>query len=173
MPTGFQISYKTFYNNGSVVTDVSGGGGTDGDSESEDGDSESEDGDSESEDGDSESEGGTGDSESEPESGDNSFSDCGGNFSDASGVLTSPNYPGNYPDDADCTFLISGPDGSVISFTITNMDIEDDDECSFDVLKIGDGDSSGSNLIDEYCGSSTHGPIVSTGNSIWIRYFLI
>ena len=166
MPTGFQISYKTFYNNGSVVTDVSGGGGTDGDSESEDGDSESEDGDSESE-------GGTGDSESEPESGDNSFSDCGGNFSDASGVLTSPNYPGNYPDDADCTFLISGPDDSYISFTITNMDIEDDDDCSFDVLKIGDGDSSGSNLIDEYCGRSTHGPIVSTGNSIWIRYFLI
>ena len=155
MPTGFQISYKTFYNNGSVVTDVSGGGGTDGDSESEDGDSES-----------------------EPESGDNSFSDCGGNFSDASGVLTSPNYPGNYPDDADCTFLISGPDDSYISFTITNMDIEDDDECSYDVLKIRDGDSCRSNLIDEYCGSSSTvslpiGPIVSTGNSIWIRYFLI
>uniref|UniRef100_A0A803VN10 CUB domain-containing protein n=1 Tax=Ficedula albicollis TaxID=59894 RepID=A0A803VN10_FICAL len=31
---------------------------------------------------------------------------CGGSVSDSSGVLQSPNYPGSYPNDADCVWEI-------------------------------------------------------------------
>ena len=38
--------------------------------------------------------------------------------------VTSPEYPENYPDNADCTYTISQPTGTVILLTILSMDIE-------------------------------------------------
>ena len=55
------------------------------------------------------------------------FSDagCGGKLGGTSGTFTSPNFPKNYPDDADCTWVIQGPaHATMIDITFLKLDIE-------------------------------------------------
>ena len=113
-------------------------------------------------------------------SGDNGpYTECGGIFSDDVGVLSSPNYPAPYPNNADCIYIVSGPANIYITYTLTNMDIEprdvvscdDSDGCS-DSLKIWD--CADGILMNEHCGCSASvslpiGPIMAMGNSIRIR----
>ena len=105
-------------------------------------------------------------------------SGCGGIFSGESGVITSPNYPGTYPE-ANCIYIISGPANTTISLTITNLDILLYQNHCFDTLEIYDGSSPASDLLNLYCGNSWNmqyglpiGPILSTQNNMCIRYIL-
>ena len=105
----------------------------------------------------------------------NRFDECGGGyFSTTNGMITSPDYPENYPDNADCIYTIYQPTGTVILLNILSMDIEystnyDYDwisdnydyhqyggvTCNTDYLEIRDGASEQSPLIDGYCGNET------------------
>ena len=51
--------------------------------------------------------------------------ECGGILSSPRGILTSPLYPDNYPDNAECTYLISQPIGKVILIHVQSFDIDD------------------------------------------------
>ena len=55
--------------------------------------------------------------------------------SDQPVILTSPNYPLNYPDVQDCIWLIEGPETSSLVVNFRSLDIE---ECC-DTLTIGSG----------------------------------
>ena len=115
---------------------------------------------------------------------------CGGTFSTPNGILTSPSYPNFYPNDADCTYIVSLQMGTYIHISITNMDIEyttdyydyyndyydyhqfDGNTC-FDYLEIRDGNSQDSALLGKYCGD---GDVLSlpikmqtTGEYLWLR----
>ena len=96
---------------------------------------------------------------------------CGGRFTSPNGILTSPSYPNDYPNDADCTYSVSQLMGSYINISITNMDIEYttefyqyyydtydyhqfDGKTCFDFLEIRDGSSQDSALLGKYCGDS-------------------
>ena len=122
------------------------------------------------------------------------FGACGGNFTSPNGILTSPSYPENYPDNADCIYIISQPAGTLILLKIVSIDIH----CGFsytsfvyayDYLEIRDGAYEHSPLIDRYCGSgpylnSVDGtllmpatnlshlflPIQTTQENAWLRY---
>ena len=118
---------------------------------------------------------------------------CGGNFSTPYGILTSPSYPESYPENADCTYTISQPTGTIIMMRILSMDIDYLSEhydyinfnnfydwqqyggvsCSTYYLEIRDGASEESPLIDGYCGDSTiiSLPIQlrSTQHNVWMR----
>ena len=109
---------------------------------------------------------------------------CGGNFTTPNGVLTSPLYPENYTNNADCIYTISQPSGSFINLTITALDVDiysdpffgyysyyynNDDTCNTDYLEIRDGNSQESPLIKYVCGDEIPDPIVSTQNNIWMR----
>ena len=54
------------------------------------------------------------------------------------GVVTSPNYPGNYPHDLDETFTIEGSPGKVLQMTFEDFDIEADSSCRYDWLQVTD-----------------------------------
>ena len=112
-----------------------------------------------------------------------------GHFTAPGGILTSPSYPNNYPDDADCVYTISLAPGTQIQLIVQSMDIEyhsvhNDDygfyhqnnggvTCMFDYLEIYDGPSEQSPLIDEYCGDARviYVPlnIRTTQNNVWMR----
>ena len=109
------------------------------------------------------------------------------------GVITSPKYPYNYPDNAACIYTISLPVGTRIHMTMLSMDIEYNflvageeslfdadtydgnvETCMFDHLRIHDGNSSLSPRLAEYCGDArlyTDLLVVdSTQNHVWMRW---
>ena len=69
-----------------------------------------------------------------------------------SGVLTSPNYPDNYPYNIEKTETIRVDPGLVLSVEFNGFSIEDcDASCGCDHLTITDGD--GTTLMEKSCGS--------------------
>ena len=83
---------------------------------------------------------------------------CGSN-----GVVTSPNYPSNYPNNLEKTETIYVEQGLILSMQFTAFSIELDyytNHCRFDYLTITDGD--GTTLMEKSCG----GP--SDRNTVYI-----
>ena len=103
------------------------------------------------------------------------FGECDGSFFTKNGILTSPSYPDNYPDNADCVYTISQPTGTAIVLTFHSMDIEDDIDwcpsctCDYDFLEIRDGSSAASPLLGKLCGSEIPAPIQSSQNQVWMK----
>lgn len=75
----------------------------------------------------------------------------------STGVVSSPNYPGNYPDNHHLTEIIEVEQGLIILLKFTAFDMEYHSTCGFDHLTITDGD--GSSLMEKSCGSSNDGPV--------------
>ena len=94
---------------------------------------------------------------------------CGGNLATPNGILTSPSYPDNYPDNAHCVYTISQPTGSVAVLTFHSMNIEYRSTCDFDYLEIRDGSSADSPLLGKLCGSEIPAPIQSSQNQVWMK----
>ena len=105
---------------------------------------------------------------------------CGGSFTTQAGVFSSPSYPGNYPDGADCIYTISQPSGTVIQLKSLHMDISQgcyhifqgyahwiEGHCC-DYLEIRDGSSRYSRLITQRCGNRTI-DTQSSQNNLWMR----
>ena len=90
-------------------------------------------------------------------------------YNTPNGALTSPYYPAPYPDGSDCTYTISQANGTYITLTILNFDIENN--CANDYLEIRDGDWEKSLLIGKFCGNMNQIPktIQSSHNHLWIR----
>ena len=115
---------------------------------------------------------------------------CGGTYSSPSGILTSPSYPNFYPNNANCTYIVSQQIGNYLNISITDMDIEytmdyydfyneyydyhqADGKTCFDYLEIRNGNSQSSPLLGKYCGDSDvlslPITILTTGEFIWLR----
>ena len=61
---------------------------------------------------------------------------CGRAYTSDHEVLTSPDYPNPYPHNAYCVYTITVPVGEVITFNITNVDIEAHANCVWDYLEV-------------------------------------
>ena len=101
----------------------------------------------------------------------NRFDECGrgGYFSTTNGTISSPSYPDNYPDNADCYYKISQPTGTVILLNFLSMDIEYDSTCAYDYLEIRDGPSGDSPLLGKLCGYEIPATIQSSQNQLWMK----
>ncbi|KAM4718445.1 cubilin [Anableps anableps] len=95
---------------------------------------------------------------------------CGGTFTDSEGILMSPNWPNNYANNRQCIYLITLPPGEKVALNFTNMDLENYNGCSFDYVEVRDGRLETDPLIGKYCGSTLPAPILSSSNSLWIRF---
>ena len=83
----------------------------------------------------------------------------------ATGVVTSPNYPDNYPNNLEETETIEVEQGLVLSLQFTAFDIEySSSDCDYDHLTIMDGD--GTNLMEKNCGTTLPADITSTSNMV-------
>ena len=97
---------------------------------------------------------------------------CEASLTTQNGILTSPSYPRNYPNNAHCVYTISQPTGTAIVLTFHSMDIESyswDSSCSYDYLEIRDGSSVASPLLGRLCGTEIPAPIQSTQSQIWMK----
>ncbi|CAL8365296.1 unnamed protein product [Arctogadus glacialis] len=57
---------------------------------------------------------------------------CGGTVRGGSGVVTSPGYPGNYGNQADCTWILLAEPGDTISVIFTDFQTEE----KYDYLEV-------------------------------------
>lgn len=85
--------------------------------------------------------------------------------------LSSPNYPGLYPNNTDCIRVITAPIGHTLKLDFRDkFSLEPSEECKFDYLEIRDGAHGYDPLIGRYCGESYPPAIPSTSRSLWLRF---
>ncbi|KAG5842350.1 hypothetical protein ANANG_G00176700 [Anguilla anguilla] len=94
---------------------------------------------------------------------------CGGQLRGPSGIITSPNFPVQYDNNANCTWIITTADPSkVIKLTFEDFDLER----GYDTLTVGDGASIGDQktVFHVLSGTSTPDLVVSTSNQMWLNF---
>ncbi|XP_036410979.1 CUB and sushi domain-containing protein 2 [Megalops cyprinoides] len=94
---------------------------------------------------------------------------CGGQLHGPSGVITSPNFPVQYDNNANCTWVITAADPSkVIKLTFEDFDLER----GYDTLTVGDGPSIGDQktVFHVLSGTTTPDLIVSTSHQMWLNF---
>ncbi|XP_072171274.1 protein SpAN-like [Diadema setosum] len=89
-------------------------------------------------------------------------------LTDEDGEITSPNYPSNYDNHEDCTWLIEGAPGATVTLTFVDMDIESHSTCNYDAVEVRTGDVSSPGL--KFCGTTLPGEQVSTGNQLLVAF---
>ncbi|KAM9333329.1 LOW QUALITY PROTEIN: cubilin [Pholidichthys leucotaenia] len=100
---------------------------------------------------------------------------CGGLITltdnDPPGYITSPDYPQNYPQNIDCTWVITVPNGEAVQIDfVEEFYIGHTTSCTFDYLELRDGSTSSSDLISRLCGSTRPSTQHSTGSSMLLRF---
>ncbi|XP_062137785.1 cubilin homolog [Drosophila sulfurigaster albostrigata] len=63
-------------------------------------------------------------------------SGCGGRLQSDTGVITSPNYPGQYPHELHCEWQLRAHLGSQLTITLDDMELEELNSCAYDYLSI-------------------------------------
>ena len=100
------------------------------------------------------------------------LTDCGGNYTNASGLLTSPSYPNQYPLLAHCIYLISQPNGTYVNISFISMDVNcQKTHSSHDYIEMRDGKTEDSPLMQKFCGNESEVPafIQTTQNHMLLR----
>ncbi|NXH11671.1 CUBN protein, partial [Bucco capensis] len=96
---------------------------------------------------------------------------CSHHYSTESGVLTSPNYPNNYPVLTECIYTISVGLGRQLLLRFTNFTLEGNKRCTEDYVEIRqDGGYETSPPLGKYCGTALPPVIISHGNKLWIKF---
>uniref|UniRef100_A0A8C3I7Z9 Cubilin n=1 Tax=Chrysemys picta bellii TaxID=8478 RepID=A0A8C3I7Z9_CHRPI len=95
---------------------------------------------------------------------------CSHQYTDATGVLTSPNYPRNYPVQTECIYRIRVETNKQIALHFTNFTLEGNKLCSMDYVEIRDGGYETSPVLGKYCGSTLPPVIISHSNRLWIKF---
>ncbi|XP_040403063.1 cubilin [Cygnus olor] len=95
---------------------------------------------------------------------------CSHNYSTETGVLTSPNYPNNYPVRTECIYTITVGINRQIVLRFTNFTLEGNKRCTEDYVEIRDGGYETSPPLGKYCGTDLPPVIISHGNKLWIKF---
>lgn len=61
---------------------------------------------------------------------------CGGFYVQQSGVIRSPNYPGNYPRSRECVWVLEAPNRQKVTLIVDTFELESHENCMFDYLEI-------------------------------------
>ena len=82
------------------------------------------------------------------------------------GVVCSPNYPKNYPHNFTRTDTIRVKDGLVLTLQFTAFNVEDssDNNCSYDHLRITDGNQT--TVMEKMCGTALPAKMTSSSNNL-------
>ncbi|RMC11297.1 hypothetical protein DUI87_11416 [Hirundo rustica rustica] len=93
---------------------------------------------------------------------------CGGSVSDSSGMLQSPNYPGSYPNDADCVWEIQVENNFRVTLTFRDIAMQSG-TCQHDYIEVYDGPLHSSPLLGRFC-SGSFPTYVSSSNMLSVRF---
>lgn len=96
--------------------------------------------------------------------------ECGGELTDNYGAINSPGYPGNYPPNRDCYWIVNVNPGLLITFAFGTLSIEQHPDCSFDYLEVRDGLLPEDPVLGRYCTTGSPPPLRTTGPGAWIHF---
>ncbi|XP_069815839.1 cubilin [Dendropsophus ebraccatus] len=99
----------------------------------------------------------------------NASTACDITYTEASGVLTSPHYPSNYPTNRDCVYVISAEANMQIRLNFTSFSLERSPGCSKDYVEIRDGGYHTSPLLGRFC-EERPPDIISHSNKLWVKF---
>ena len=90
------------------------------------------------------------------------------------GTLQSPKEGWSYPPYLSCDWFITVPEGNIVKLHFDKFDLEWSSGCTWDYLEVIDGNSSNSNSIGRFCGSSylraNPQSIRSSGRNMLVRF---
>lgn len=96
---------------------------------------------------------------------------CGGILSSSSGNISSPNFPGLYPYNTECIWLIVVSEGSSVLLTFHHFELEYHIDCAYDYIKIYNGISEDEgNLLGKFCGDVSPPQFSSSWNVMSIIF---
>ncbi|XP_078449693.1 CUB and sushi domain-containing protein 3 isoform X2 [Lampetra fluviatilis] len=87
---------------------------------------------------------------------------CGGTMRGPGGMISSPNFPSEYDNDADCTWIVLAEQGDTISLVFTDFQLED----QYDLLEVEGADPHSIWLT----GMNLPSPIISSKNWMRLRF---
>ena len=84
----------------------------------------------------------------------------------------SPGYPGCYPNNVLCTWLIEAPPGYYVELHIYDFNLEyGGNNCVWDYLEIYDGGTGSSPLLTKACGYLSSLTLYSSGRFLFLRFY--
>lgn len=87
---------------------------------------------------------------------------CGGVLPAPYGNFSSPNFPGRYPYETECTWLIVVAEGSSVLLSFSHFELEYHAACAYDYLQVYNGAARDQgNLLGTFCGRSPPPPFSS------------
>lgn len=97
-------------------------------------------------------------------------SGCGGTLYGDSGSLTSPGYPGTYPNHTHCEWAIIAPAGRRVTVRFYFISIDDPGDCVQNYLTLHDGPDANSPSSGPYCGADTDiAPFVASSHRVFVE----
>ncbi|CAH1265878.1 CUBN [Branchiostoma lanceolatum] len=93
---------------------------------------------------------------------------CGGTYTADTGTISSPGYPGNYDNNADCSYSIQVSAGHIVQLEFSTFHIAG--YCSGDSLTIYNGVSSSAPVIAHYCGMGEPTTFQSPSNTVYLVF---
>ncbi|XP_078500080.1 scavenger receptor cysteine-rich domain-containing protein DMBT1-like isoform X2 [Lissotriton helveticus] len=94
---------------------------------------------------------------------------CGGILLEPSGSLSSPFYPGHYPNNARCVWQIQARNNFRIHLSIHSLQLETSNNCVYDYIEVYDGPLYTSPLLRRLCSSSSYS-FTSSSNSMTVLF---
>ncbi|XP_066271848.1 P-selectin-like [Branchiostoma lanceolatum] len=93
----------------------------------------------------------------------------------AEGYIMSPNYPNNYPNDIDCSWIITStahaPSAIQLDFVET-FDIEyyAGHSCQYDYVRVSEGQINSSSVLGAFCGATLPQTVRTVGNVMTVQF---
>lgn len=93
---------------------------------------------------------------------------CGGVLTGLSGVLSSPEYPNNYPNNVECHWLIRASGPAAVKLVFMDFQVEGSHECMYDYVAVlgAPGPAHG----HHYCGRTRPPTLVSLGHELQVIF---
>lgn len=100
------------------------------------------------------------------------FSDsCFYNLTDLQGNFTSPGFPYNYPDNLDCTWIITATPGYYVYLHFTHFHLEGSRySCPYDYVQIYDENNPWNPIISKRCDYHDSWCVYSNSNVLYVRF---
>ena len=95
---------------------------------------------------------------------------CKVHINQTSGVITTPNYPDNYPNYMDCLWTIQLHPAMLIPLVCDEIAIEKEEGCPYDYMEILEGDGLHSTVIERHCGVLNRSLTIERNGSLSIRF---